>query len=384
MGYPYSDTYTYISYLIVGLVCVLSIHISKGESFSSQKEFKGFSILFTTLFLFAVLRKVGLHLGGEDALTYQTGFIDYFNNGSERYQSTDILFGLLTGAIRFMTDNPYIYRGVCYSIIIVGYIRVIKVLSPQHISPIPFICILIPFMRSLNTMRNSISISLFLFALVAFYNRKFYQCLIWMIMSILMHRLSIIMIIVFPSMILYDKYLKNRSKWGKWGIVIIVGSLMMLSYLASRLLQNYVLLIGLFAESSNADFWYMTNNIGGNILLNWPMYLLHLMLLVCLMWKYENLPDNPKIKFLIGLFFFDLIMLPATLVLGMWRYTEYLYIPNLILWGCLIPCFYKDFILSSRMIVRMICLTGFSALMLIRLSREWYEAALMPYKLFFQ
>lgn len=380
MHYPYFDTKTLIIYFIFGILCILSVHIAKGGRYSSLNSTKGFLLLFVTLFIFSVFRKVGLHLGGEDALRYQEGFITYFQNGATRFENTDVLFGYITAAIRLVTDNPYIYRGWCYSLIIIGYIIVIKYLSPQKISPIPFICILIPFMRSFGSMRNSMSIALFLIAIVLWFQHENLWCLIFVFMSVLTHRLSFVMIALFPFAYLYNRCISlSKIKY-----IIYVSISIFISYTLAKFLQDYIILFSLFEDSGNADMWYLINNQGANILLNWPMYLPHILLFVAIIPVFDKLQHKKDSKFLIMLFSFDIIILPASLVLGMWRFAEYLFIPNLILWGIIVSNYYKIVTPASRIIIRSLAFVGFSSLMLIRLSREWQDLSLMPYLFFWQ
>lgn len=381
--YPYLDIYTFILYFIIGCICIISIHITKGGSFNKYDSIRGFLLLFFILFIFSVFRKVGLYLGGTDSLSYQEDFIYFFNYGGKRFLNTDVLFGVWLFAIRSLTDNPYIFRGLSYGLIILGYIVCIKWLCPQNISPIPFICILVPFMRSINTMRSSMSIALILFSLVCFYKRKYLWCIIWAIGSVLMHRLSFAMLTVFPFIYFARKYLINITKLK---IIILIGCLIGISYLLSTLLQQYIILFNLFADNGNADMWYLTKNEGKNILLNWPMYLPHILLFLAFIFQYNRikLKDDSKIRFIKLLFYFDIIIMPATLVLGLWRFQEYLYIPNLILWAYIIPMFYAKVKTNSRIVLRFIFFIGFAGLMLIRLSREWFDASLMPYLFFWQ
>lgn len=379
MHYPYFDYITIFIYLAFGLLCVLSVHIAKGGDYSYEKSLKGFLLLFISLFIFTVFRKVGCHLGGEDAIKYQQDFI--YGISDARFDNTDILYGFITRLIREFTDNPFIYRGVCYSIIVYGYVKVINSLSPQNISPIPFVCIMIPLMRSLGSMRNSMSISLFLIALVAYYNKKYIWCMVWLTASVMMHRLTFAMLSLFPFLWIADIIIKKKSIFS---FIIIISVLTALSYFVAKILQQYIILFSLFEDNGSADMWNLTRNKDANVLLNWPMYLPHLLLLLFLLIGYKKLPKTKNTLFLLYLFSFDFIMLPATLVLGLYRYTEYLYIPNLILWGVLIANYYKRFSYSSRFVIQGGFLIGFSALVCIRLIREYEDLSVMPYLFFWQ
>ncbi len=377
MGYPYYDSLTIVIYLIVGTLCMLSVKIARGARvYTVRNNVEGFSLLFIVLVLFATLRKVGLHLGGEDAQRYQEMFVQYFNHGAERFEDTDILFGFVTGLIRHVTDNPVIYRFFCYSFIATGYIVFINRFCPQGITSIPFICILIPYMRSFGSMRNTMSIALFLMCLVCFYDRKYFWCFVLAVASVLMHRLSAAILSFFPFFWIFKNFIFNAPRKR---LLIFTVAFILVSYLLAVQLQKYIILFSIFNDDGSNDFWYLTNGQGKNILLNWPMYIVHVLLLCGLMLGYRTMPDTRRIKFLKIFFIYDIILMPATLVLGLWRFAEYFYISNLILWSVLIPAICKKFSKQSVYILKICLLLGFYGLLYIRLTREWQDLALMPY-----
>ena len=140
MHYPYFDTSTIVLYSVVGTICMLSVHIAKSSKHYDYKQtILGLSMMIGTLVLFAALRKIGLHLGGEDSQRYEEAFINFYNHGADRYEDTDILFGYLTGTLRFFTDSAIVYRICCYGIIAFGYAYFIRYICPNGVSSIPFI-----------------------------------------------------------------------------------------------------------------------------------------------------------------------------------------------------------------------------------------------------
>lgn len=382
MSYPYFDNFSIVIFLFVGTVCMLSVKIAKGDyKYNSIPSFNGLFFLFSILVLFATIRKVGFALGGSDALGYQSRFLDYYNHGAERYESTDILFGYYIGALRFFTDNPYIYRFISYGIIAWGYVAFIKKFCPQYASSIPFICIVYPYLRSFNTMRNSISIALFLFSVIALYDRKTIKCIIFFLCSVMIHRLSFIMVAFFPFYFLFRNFITNANKKQ---ITIFVCVFILLSYLLAVQLQKFIIVFSFLQDNGNADFWYLTHGEGKNILNNWPMYLVHVMLLIALLLRYKNMPKTRQVNFIKIIFIFDIIMLPATLILGMWRFAEYFYVSNLILWGVIISVICKKLSYHSAIICKCFIAIGFYTLLYIRIEREWEPACLLPYLFFWQ
>lgn len=382
MNYPYYDNFTILLYLFVGSLCMFSVNLARGSfKRSHYSSIVGFSFLFIILILFASLRKVGLHLGGEDALNYQNMFINFFNNEAERFQSTDIMFGFFTESIRRLTDNPIIYRLVCYGIIAVSYVNYIRYFCPQGVSCVPFICILIPFMRSFNTMRNSLSIALFLLCIVAFAEKKVLKCIVFLTLSLLMHRLTAIMLAFFPFYWIFKRYL-IRAKRAK--ILIFTVVMLGVSYLIAVQLQSFILAFSLFDNNGNSDMWYLTNNQGSNIILSWPMYIMHVLLFILFLLTDHLMRPTKKYNTLKIIFLFDFIMMPASLVLGMWRFAEYFYISNLILWGIYIKILSKRFTPTSSSIISCGFALAFYALLYFRLIREWHDASLMPYLFIWQ
>ena len=110
-------------------------------------------------------------LGGKDSYTYELLF-KYSFSGSSRFINYDILFGYFNKLIRTFTDNVYIYRAICYAIIVYGYVAFIKYVCPENVSALPFITLMIPYLKSFNTMRTSIAISVFLIGLTLLYRKK--------------------------------------------------------------------------------------------------------------------------------------------------------------------------------------------------------------------
>ncbi len=67
---------------------------------------------------------------------------------SSRFINYDILFGYFNKLIRTFTDNVYIYRAICYAIIVYGYVAFIKYVCPENVSALPFITLMIPYLKS--------------------------------------------------------------------------------------------------------------------------------------------------------------------------------------------------------------------------------------------
>lgn len=381
MGHPYFDINTIYLYLIVGFICIFSVKYAKDGEYNETKERRGLWLMFITLIAFAVFRKVAYRIGGVDALGIENRFVNLDSIGLGRFTHTDVLFGKYLVALHYISNSVIFYRAVSYGIIVYGYVYYIKNICPRDISPLPFIAILIPYMRSLNTMRSSVAIAFILFGLVTYYNRKYIWSVSWFILACFMHRVSIVFLPLIPFLFIYDYYFSDLTKT-RYFVILSVS--IFISFLIGETIQNYVVDTQLFRGDETSDYYYLTMNRGQRAIERVSMYLPHLLLYCALFLKYNDIPKTNVTKFLIAIFSFDIIMLPISLILGMWRFFEFLFLPDLILWGVLIPLFYKDEEPIYNLAVGCCVLFAFSSFMVIRLLHDYQAAGLMPYLFIWQ
>ena len=89
--------------------------------------------------------------------------------------------------------------------------------------------------------------------------------------------------------------------------------------------------------------------------------------------------DAERISFIKLICAYDLILIPVTYILGIWRGYEYLYIPRLMLWAELIPLFKKRISFHSKTAYDALLLVMFVAWMVFRQYNTWEDSGLMPY-----
>ena len=92
-----------------------------------------------------------------------------------------------------------------------------------------------------------------------------------------------------------------------------------------------------------------------------------------------SLAERKNIEFIKVICYFDLMLIPATYVLGIWRGYEYLYIFRLIMWGYIIDIICSKLTEKSRMLVKTIVLMAFVGWMVFRLYNTFEQSSLMPY-----
>lgn len=364
----------YVSIGVLGAVLIKKANINRARfvPFIRSGEFL-FYVCFVCLFVgLAVCRQVGNNIGGIDALSY----INIFENSLKqdgRFETQEQLFLILNKAIRYVTDDYKFYFLICYSIIAFSYIFFIRNFIPEDISYSPFILLIFPFLKSFNTLRSSLAVALFLIALVFLKKKKTRFSFIIILATFFVHRMSALFILFIPFYLIYKKtftQLSGSRLYLFFAINILAG------YACAKLIQQYVLAIQLV---SSTDSYYLSTSIGVNIFERWPMMFPYILLFIAYVFGYKKLDDNNTTNLLKLLCAFDIIIMPVSLVLGMWRANEYLYVARLTMWGLLLYQYAKIFAAPSRKIFEVVVLLAFISWLVFRLCSEGEEIGVMPY-----
>ncbi|THG54328.1 EpsG family protein [Muribaculum caecicola] len=378
MEYEYFDIFTLILYVCVAYFCYFQFRAASMccHGVNNKNNCTPYYNIFIVLSLFAALRSIENGIGGSDARPYESIFLNALKS-VEQFEHTDVLFGWFTICIRYFTDNPIIYRFICYSIIVLGYIYFFKAFCIRGISCIPFIVLMIPYLKSFNTMRTSLAIAVILFGLVLLKEKRTFWAVLVILASVFVHRMSVLYILFLPFYAIFKKFKYESSV----KLIVVMAALSVIGYLLARKVQIYVLAAGML---SGHDDHYLSANLKGSIL-DIAVTLIPL-LLIAMMWLINNkkLPNSRNVKFLELMVSFDIIITPVAYVLGMWRANEYFYMGRLMFWAYLIPVYCSIYEVRSRKLVKACFIAMFTAWLVYRICREWEPCSLMPYKLFFQ
>ena len=374
--FPHYSFGTLILYVVCALLSTLCLRISiKAKPLKGDTNYTGYLGLYVIYILLAVLRYVGPYgLVGIDSYQYETLFLNCLNSFT-RFEEQDLLYGFLTKLIRHVTSNPVIFRFIWYSVIIFGYIFFIKTFSRRWISVIPFIALMIPYLKSLNTMRSSIAAAVILIGICLFYRKYKISGILLIISAVFIHRMSIIFTLFIPFYWIFNKYkiAASRTKLLAFSSVIII-----IGYTLAIRLQSYVIANNML---EGADMYYIQKTQGGNIFAGvvvlFPLVLILAMWLICqkrIKKLHVNIP--PLLTMMV---IYDIILTPAAMIMGMWRANEYFLCARLMLWAYLIPVFLTFFKPETRNVVRLGFFFGFTGWLIYRILREWEPCGLMPY-----
>lgn len=376
--YPYFEISSLVLYVLIGLFSTYMINMSinyKNNLIYYRKT--GYICFYIILVSLATLRLITYNgIGGIDAIEYERVFLNALSSES-RFEEQDILFGLFNKFVRIFIDSPIIYRFICYSIITLAYIHFIKSFCIRGVSCIPFIVLMIPYLKSFNTMRSSLAIAVILCGLTSLKARKTLWGVILICLSALIHRMSVLYVLFLPFYAIFKHYKYTNSNIK---LFIVISTLTIISYYLSLQIQQYVIALSLLDRT---DTYYISRNTDSSILNATitiiPLILLSVMWLIC----NNRLKDDENISFLELMVSFDIIITPIAYVLGMWRSNEYFYLGRLVFWSYLIPVFCSGFEVQSRKIIKVMFVILFTAWLTYRIIREWEPCGLMPYKLFF-
>lgn len=377
---PYFDIFSLLLYVFIGIIGALFIKYSNLNKplhvpFIRSGELL-FYIYFIALFVgLAVSRKVGYNIGGTDALNYIEIFENAFSGG-DRFEEQEQLFMLFNKIIRSFTANYKIYFLICYFIIVFAYIYFIKNFVHEKISYIPFILLIFPFLKSFNTLRTSLAIALFLIALVLLKKRKYLISYILVIATFFIHRMSILYILFIPFYLLFRR---RFVKLQGFRLLIFFVFFIGIGYISARFIQQYVLAFQIVYSST--DLYYVSTSMGNSILQNWPMMVPYVLLFIAYMFGYNKLDNDSATDLLKILCAYDIIIMPVSLVLGMWRANEYLYLARIIMWGFLIKQYSNKFESHSRQTFYIVVFVAFLSWLIFRICSEWNEIGIMPYLL---
>ena len=381
----YFDIWTTLLYVSVGILgsifignfkkSVVSIE-SHNVAVIRQTRERLYILLFFFLYVFlAVFRKVTYDIGGTDAQNYINNFnLILQHGGIDRTGNVELEpgFQFLTRLVRYITSEYKIYFLVCYGAITYGYIKFIRNVCPRGGIYLPFILLMYPYFRGFNTMRTSLAIAFILIGLT-YLDRKKWKSLLFLIITVFIHRVSVLFVLVWPYYVLFSKPMAKLSRM-KFAIVAIGG--VFLTFMVAMSLRQYIMLFSLMDDT---ELSYMESVLDDNILMRWPLYLGPLMLFIVIFSLYNKIPWNRQTLFLRTLFVFDIWMIPAALVLGMWRFIEFFYLIRLSLWTLILPILVGRKSAYNKLIVKSSALVIFVAWLVIRVFKEWEATSVSPY-----
>lgn len=373
------DIYSLILYIAVALVGCICLQRANTTIVAFDKlrilNESFYYLLFILIFTFiAVYRRIDLGIGGTDAPDYIENFTHIFEYSS-RFQEQEQLFLYLNRFVRTFTDDYHVFFFICYSFIAFSYVYFLKNFYSPKSSYIPLLLLIIPFLRSFSSLRSSLAISLFLIGLVLFLvKQKRNWGILFIIATFWIHRMSILYIAFVPFYYIFRyRIVKLRGKkLFLFFLIFLVGG-----YLSSKFLQNYVLAMQFFY--SETDAWYLSRSLDMSLMSRWPMMINYILLLSAIFYLHKRIPSTDRMNNLKILVSYDILVMLPSLIFGMWRANEYLYLARLAMWGVLIKVFLDHFKPILRPFLRVVIFVLFLSWLIFRIYQDYAELSIMPY-----
>lgn len=388
------DIFSWIVYFLLSItafICINRAKCAQGDivlsgRVSVDRRFLTYGSLILIFAFFAAFRLTGERLGGADAQSYKIIFLEGWNEASEYYNwIAEPLFRGYYKGIRLLTDEPKVYFAISYGLIVISYCLFIGKFLPENTSAIPFLLLIFPYLKSFCTLRTSIAVAVFLIALVVSEKKKWLGILL-MISTVFIHRMSIAFAVFFIYDLLFDRLINKLSgiKLGALIFVIAYAGVWAARWIQDILVWNLVL--------DYEDTMYLMKSLGTSLFTRFPMFFANMLLFIALVCFGGKVEDSKQWRRIKTICCYDLMILPATIVLGFWRANEYLYVARLTMWAMLIPVgeqFFRDIVrrifkdrISDKVIgiifrAGMIC--AFLLWLAFRIYSEWDDLKIMPY-----
>ena len=384
------DLYSLVIYVLFALLGGICIKYIFRNSSNNRNKCFFFIIWFISWELIAVYRKIGNNIGGADSLAY----IKYFEHclrGGEIYQlqshfGADLLFRYLNQIIRLFTNNYHFLFFVIYAILIISYYCVLKGFDNKKYSCIPYFIVFYIYLRGFVTIRTNLAVAMILFSLCSWGKNNKKRAVVFAIASIFFQKASVLYAVILVYLYLVEK--KGISLFKCFLGICVMG-------IGGKFLQYIIANFNISFLDNGAYRYYALNANQNSSFLDgyWKIAFSQLLLILCVVIlrkdikKYEesivNVEEAYKFRLVKLICYFDIMTVPVTFLLNIWRGYEYLYMFRLVMWGCLIQMILMKFKTSNQKVLKIIFWGCFIGWMVFRINSTWEDSALMPFSLDF-
>ena len=385
--YPHWDWLSMILYIIMGIIGAMAVRNVNRKNGACRCSFhKGSFYSYVTWgiiwVVFASFRYVTSQIGGMDASAYIQYFHVCLKPGDYWYaEHVDALYRLINKGIRLFTDDHHILFIVIYSFIFISYIQFIEEFRFSKMSYIPFVLLVYIYIRGFCTIRTNLGVGCILISMVFLRRGKKIRALLFACVSVLFQVASFVYA---GFLVFYYMYKKRGMKISKCVFWILCAAA--IGKFGQYVIANYNIPL----LSHGAYRWYAVYSQAGQTFFTnfWKISFSQILLGVTMaaLWrplnrdiKSRSPEERERLEFLKLICMYDIILIPVTYILNIWRGYEYLYIARLVMWAELIPLACKKMTANSRTKIKLAIAAGFIGWMIFRQYNTWEDSGLMPY-----
>lgn len=383
----YFDNGSMLLYVLLGLISMWAVQKAKiievktGKMASVlNKHYIAWGIVWVIV---AVFRKVAFKLGGTDALNYIGFFEKCMHPNVESFYShfyNDICYRWVNQLTYIFCSDYHAYFLVIYAFIVFSMMYFCSNYIPKRTNYVPFILLFYLFLRSFNTIRSNLAISVLMVACVFLLKRKYSVAFIVAIISVLFHKSSALFAMVIP----FCWYFRTKTISLKFALCLFV-----ISIIAVPVLQIFAIDFITEQEIDGAYQSYISGNMGSSFWqAGWTIAFEQMLLGAFMLFSYRKMQratetnddfDNSRMKIIWNICVFDMLLIPINFGLHIWRGYEYFYVARLVMWGYLIYLWVSTCHRQIRPLINFMLVIAFISWMIFRVYSTWEDSGLMPY-----
>ena len=384
---PHWDWLSMMLYIIMGIIGAMAVrNVNKKNGIHrctyQKKSYYSYVIWGIIWVVFASFRYVASQIGGMDASAYIQYFDVCLKPGDYWYaEHMDLLYRILNKAIRTITSDYHLLFFVVYGIIVYSYIVFVEEFRFPRMSYIPLILMAYIYIRGFTSIRTNLGASCVLISIVYLHRNKNGRAIIFAIASALFQVTSLIYAGFLPFYFFYKKKNVKMRTCIIWiaaaAVVGRIGQYIIANFNIPFLSHGSYRWYAVYSQQGQTFFTNFWKIAFSQMLLGFALAYLWRPLRKDIFIRYEK--DGEKIEFIKLLVIYDIILIPVTYVLGIWRGYEYLYIARLMLWAELIPLLKRRIAASSKFFYNVVIFVVFIGWMIFRQYNTWEDSGLMPY-----
>lgn len=384
---PYWDIPTLLLYLLMALIgvifvnCALKMTINRREKGYVIRNPFYFIIIIVWTFL-AVFRSVKEGVGGTDTGEY----IYFFKNcwGSYDFMmehiASDLLFKWINQGVRLFTDDYHVFFLLAYSFIVYSFMTFIQRFCTNISNPIPLLMVFYLYLRGFNTLKSNFCIALILLGLTCVANKRYFSAYLLLICTFLTHKSGFLFGLIIPFSHILNKYrIKKRY------LIAISAFLFMMA----AGIRDYFIEFASMNDLGGAYGSYAANAKENSSLFSGVVECFMQYVLVATIIFFSNkiikishlygYKVSSNLDMLITICYFDAILIPFNVMMGIWRGYEFCMIPRICMWTYILFFLSEAFPRNSRIVVNTAYLLVILIWFIFRLNRTYMASNLMPY-----
>lgn len=386
---PYWSIGSLILFICLALFGMLCMNNIKAVENRIDKKSKAVADTYTFLWVFvwaffAVFRLVKFGIGGSDAIDY----VYFFENCNAPYDETDykmyhtgsdLLYLWINKIIRFFTSDYHVLFAILYSYMCYGYIKFLRCFSRKYFSIVPFFLVFYLYLRGYSSIRSNLAICFILRGIVSLVNAKTKRAYLFLILSLLTHKMSIVYSLVIPFCQFY---------WNRKINIFKISILLSIVYISCLYLRIFFIefasIVDLggayksYAEISQDSGRFAWINDFGQMLIG-IVFLLFSRVIRKDINKMTDIKEKRSFSILWLVCVFDILMVPVNQLMGIYRGYEFFYLARLLMWGYILYLLTRKQDVMLKAIMSTLVFALFVAWFVFRVSHTFEDTCLMPY-----